>query len=224
MPFIHSFVTRNQNIIDSLTYKIKKMKKFLVIATVIAGLSGMQAQEKNNLQEVKKESRLELIPKAGINIATQSIKGMNGEKSKVGFQGGVGLNIKTGLGGFSVQPEVNYISKGTKIKNNFGEQDYNFNYIEVPVLAKYSFGPVFVNAGPSIAFQMGKNDKVRSAYGKTKSIDFGIQMGAGVAIPVGPGKMILDGRYNLGFSDIADNNLDVKNRGIAVSLGYAIPL
>jgi len=198
------------------------MKKFLAITALVAGVVGIQAQE---TKVAKKESRFELIPKAGINISNQAIKGINGEKSKVGFQGGVGLNIHTGLGGFSVQPEVNYVSKGTKFKNSFGEQNYNFNYIEIPVLAKYSFGPVYVNAGPSIAFQMGKDNKVRAAYGKTKSIDFGIQMGAGVAIPAGPGKLIIDGRYNLGFSDIVDgNNLTVKNRGIAVSLGYAIPL
>jgi hypothetical protein len=35
---------------------------------------------------------------------------------------------------------------------------------------------------------MGKNDRIKAAYGKTKSIDFGLQMGAGVALPAGPEK------------------------------------
>ncbi len=197
------------------------MKKFLAITAVVLGL-GLQAQQN---KETKKDSGIELIPKAGITIATQSIKNMDGEKSKTSFQAGLGVNIQTGLQNFSVQPEVNFISKGTRIKNHFGNQTYNFNYIEIPVLAKYSFGPVYVNAGPSIGFLVGKSDKIKAAYGKTKTLDFGLQMGAGVAIPAGPGKLIVDGRYNLGLSNISDEKgVNVKNRGFAVSLGYAIPL
>lgn len=197
------------------------MKKFLAITAVVLGL-GLQAQQ---TKETKKDSGIELIPKAGITIATQSIKNMDGEKSKTSFQAGLGVNIQTGLQNFSVQPEVNFISKGTRIKNHFGNQTYNFNYIEIPVLAKYSFGPVYVNAGPSIGFLVGKSDKIKAAYGKTKTLDFGLQMGAGVAIPAGPGKLIVDGRYNLGLSNISDEKgVNVKNRGFAVSLGYAIPL
>ncbi|BAP29479.1 uncharacterized protein CHSO_0442 [Chryseobacterium sp. StRB126] len=196
------------------------MKKFLAITAIVLGL-GVQAQT----TVPKKESGIELIPKVGINIANQSIKNVNDEKSKTSFQAGLGVNIQTGIKNFSVQPEVNFISKGTKFKNSFGSETYNFNYIEVPVLAKYSFGPVYVNAGPSIGFLMGKNEKVKATYGKTRSIDFGLQMGAGVAIPAGPGKVIVDGRYNLGLNNISDEKgLDVKNRGFAISLGYAIPL
>ncbi|AYZ37729.1 PorT family protein [Chryseobacterium indologenes] len=197
------------------------MKKFLAITAVVLGL-GLQAQQN---KDTKKDSGIELIPKAGITIATQSIKNMDGEKFKTSFQAGLGVNIQTGLQNFSVQPEVNFISKGTRIKNHFGNQTYNFNYIEIPVLAKYSFGPVYVNAGPSIGFLVGKSDKIKAAYGKTKTLDFGLQMGAGVAIPAGPGKLIVDGRYNLGLSNISDEKgVNVKNRGFAVSLGYAIPL
>jgi hypothetical protein len=197
------------------------MKKFLAITALVFGL-GAQAQQ---TKETKKDSGIELIPKAGVNFANQSIKNVNGEKSKISFQAGLGANIQTGIKNFSIQPEVNFISKGTKFKNSFGNETYNFNYIEVPVLAKYSFGPVYVNAGPSIGFLMGKSDKIKAAYGKTKTIDFGVQMGAGIAIPAGPGKMIIDGRYNLGLSNISDEKgVDVKNRGFAVSLGYAIPL
>nr|WP_315031679.1 porin family protein [uncultured Chryseobacterium sp.] len=197
------------------------MKKFLTITAVVLGL-GLQAQQ---TKETKKDSGIELIPKAGINIATQSIKDIGGEKSKTSFQAGLGINIQTGISRFSIQPEVNFISKGTQIKNNFGNQTYTFNYIEIPVLAKYSFGPVYLNAGPSIGFLMGKNDRIKATYGKTKTIDFGLQMGAGVAIPAGPGKLIVDGRYNLGLSNISDEKgINVKNRGFAISLGYAIPL
>ncbi|AQX05818.1 hypothetical protein ATB99_14760 [Elizabethkingia meningoseptica] len=191
------------------------MKKILVLTAIAFGFAGM------NAQQTKSESGIELIPRAGINISNQSIKNVSGEKSKVGFVGGIGVNIQTGVKSFSIQPEVNFISKGTKVKSNGITETYNFNYIEIPVLAKYSFGPLYVNAGPSIGFLTGKSDKVS----KTHSVDFGIQMGAGLAIPAGPGKLIIDGRYNLGLNNISnEKGLSVKNRGVAITLGYAIPL
>lgn len=197
------------------------MKKVLVATAMVFGFLSLNAQQ----TQEKSKGGIQLIPKAGIAVYNQAIKGVNGEKSKVGFQAGLGVNIPTGAGNFSVQPEVNFVSKGTKLKNSFVNQNFNFNYIEVPVLAKYSFGPVYVNAGPSVGFLMGKNNAVKAVYGKTKTVDFGVQMGAGVAIPVGPGNLIIDGRYNLGLSNISDvKGTEIKNRGFAVSLGYAISL
>ncbi|NML56680.1 porin family protein [Chryseobacterium cheonjiense] len=197
------------------------MKKVLVATAMVLGFFSLNAQQTKE----KNSENIQLIPKAGIAVYKQSIEGVNGEKSKVGFQAGLGVNIPTGAANFSIQPELNFISKGTKIKNALVNQNFNFNYIEVPVLAKYSFGPVYVNAGPSVGFLMGKNNAVKAVYGKTKTIDFGLQMGAGVAIPAGPGKLIVDGRYNLGLSNISDaKGAAIKNRGFAVSLGYAISL
>lgn len=72
---------------------------------------------------------------------------------------------------------------------------------------------------------MGQSNKVKEALGKTKSVDFGLQMGLGAAISAGPGKLIVDGRYNLGLSNISDvKGENIKNRGFVFSLGYAIPI
>lgn len=82
----------------------------------------------------------------------------------------------------------------------------------------------YVNAGPSLALMLGGKDKFNALYGsQPKKIDFGVQMGAGVAIPAGAGKFIIDGRYVLGLNDLAKGAGTVKNRGIYASLGYAIP-
>jgi hypothetical protein len=54
------------------------MKKFLAITALVLGL-GVQAQQ---TKETKKDSGIELIPKAGINIANQSIKNVNRENPK----------------------------------------------------------------------------------------------------------------------------------------------
>lgn len=170
-----------------------------------------------------KAQSVELIPKAGINVATQVLKGFDDKKAKVGFQGGLGVNIKTNSI-FSVQPEINFVSKGTKFRENNVKRDVNLNYLEVPVLAKVSLGPIYVNAGPSIGLMVTKDGEALREYGsKVNKIDFGVQMGGGLAIPAGPGKMIVDARYYLGLNDIG-KSIDLKNRGFMASLGYAIPL
>ena len=184
------------------------MKKLLLIAVLAVGFVSANAQ------------KVELIPKAGISINRQDI---SGKKTKVGFQGGMGVNITTGLKNFSVQPELNYVQKGTKIKGVDGKSTYKFNYLEVPVLAKYSFGPVYVDAGPSLGLRIARNDNAKT-FTDTKRLDFGVQGGLGVAVPAGPGKIVLDGRYDLGLTKVGEYNGDSgKNRGCTVSLGYAIP-
>lgn len=171
-----------------------------------------------------KAQTVELIPKAGINISKQAISSTNGEKSKVAFQGGLGLNIHTGSGGFSIQPEINYTGKGTKLELAGRNLDVDLNYIEIPVLAKYSFGIAYVNAGPSIGLMTDKKSAFIQNYGsEPKRFEFGVQMGAGVAFPVGIGKLVVDGRYALGLSEIS-KTANIKNRGIVASLGYAVPL
>ncbi|RZK93209.1 MAG: PorT family protein [Pedobacter sp.] len=187
------------------------MKKLILASVLFLAGTAVKAQQ------------VSLIPKAGINISKQAIQDIDGEKMKVGFQGGVGFNIATGKN-FSVQPELNYISKGTKFEAGNINRKLNLNYLEIPVLAKYSFGPAYVNAGPSIGLLISKKDEVRQNYGtELKKLDFGVQMGAGLALPLGIGKVIVDGRYALGLSELS-KNVNVKNRGIIASLGYSIPL
>lgn len=187
------------------------MKKiYLFLGLALAGKAGMAQQ-------------IEIIPKVGINMSKQNIGDLSGEKNRTAIQGGVAVNIAAGSR-FSIQPELNFIQKGTKIKNGTLDETRKLNYLELPVLAKYSVGPVYLNAGPSIGLLLGQNDKTKKQYGETlKKLDIGLQLGAGLALPAGPGKLIVDARYAMGLTNIGKLH-SVKNKGIQVSLGYAIPL
>lgn len=188
------------------------MKKLMLVSAFALCVIGAKAQT------------VELIPKAGINIARQSISGIDGEKGKVGFQGGLGVNFQMANSNFSIQPELNFVSKGTKIKSGQLKSDLNVSYLELPLLAKYTFGPVYVNAGPSLGLRLGQNKVSEASYGELKRLDFGVQMGAGISVPLGLGKIILDGRYALGLSDVSDiAATKIKNKGVMISAGYAIP-
>ena len=192
---------------------MKKLLSAIVVAMTFGTLTA-------NAQSV------EIIPKVGINLSNQAIKDINGEKSKLGFQGGVGFNFATGKGGFSIQPELNFVNKGMAMKTTANKKEnFNMSYLELPVLAKYSLGPIYVNAGPSVGLRVGQNKLVKNELGTTKKIDFGVQFGAGLALPAGPGKFIVDARYSLGLSNISNvNGTNIKNRGFMASIGYAIPL
>lgn len=190
------------------------MKKIILLGTIlIAGLTSVKAQS------------VDLIPKIGINFASQSASALSGEKTKTGFTGGVALDMHFKESAFSLQPELNFVSRGLKFKDGNTTSKYNFNYLEVPLLAKYKFDMVYINAGPYVGFQLNGSDKFKELYGsKPRTVDLGLQFGAGVAIPAGPGKVIVDGRYALGLSDLSKGPGTVRNRGFNVSLGYAIPL
>ncbi|MBB6501342.1 porin family protein [Pedobacter cryoconitis] len=187
------------------------MKKLLLVAGLLASVSLVKAQD------------IQLIPKAGLSFSKQAISNMDGEKTKVGFTAGLGANFRIAKSAFSIQPELNYVSAGTKIKNV--STSYNLNYLELPVLAKYSFGPVYVNAGPSVGMALGGMKKMESFYqASVQRFNFGIQMGGGVAIPVGKGSVLIDARYALGLTDVNKGPATAKNRGFVTTIGYAIPL
>lgn len=187
------------------------MKKLLLAAGLLASVQLVKAQD------------IQLIPKAGLSFSRQSISNVEGEKSKAGFTAGLGVNVNIKNSAFSIQPELNYVSAGTKIKND--NNKYNLNYLELPVLVKYSFGPVYINAGPSIGLAVGGMNKMEAFYqAKIQKLNFGVQMGGGLAIPLGKGAVLVDARYSLGLTDVSKGPATVKNRGFIATLGYAIPL
>jgi hypothetical protein len=58
-------------------------------------------------------------------------------------------------------------------------------------------------------------------------VDFGLVFGAGVAFPLGSVQLIIDGRYDLGLSDINDYEGDtesIKNKAWQFMAGVGFPI
>jgi len=151
-----------------------------------------------------------------------------------------------------LQSEFLFIQKGSK--NEFGFEEVivakdkiTFNYLDLPILAKFYFGgkekrQFFIIAGPSMGFAM--NGRIRSEYTEngttTKSsnpIDFGesdgfkrfelsLAAGAGVNLMLGNSHLFFEGRYLLGLNDLnnSSSNFTIKNSGIGFTVGYLVPL
>lgn len=160
---------------------------------------------------------------------------------------------------FALQTELNFLKKGFTTKANLtdlelfglelpigGRAETKFSYVEVPLLAKYSFGgegfQAYVTAGPTLGYATsGRIDtkarvlvdfKIGSTPINLDAINYnrfevGATAGAGVSYTTGFGKFFADARFSQGFTELYDFPLveeKVKNKGFGVNLGFMVPL
>lgn len=216
---------------------MKKSLKFFALALVMAFTTSAMAQ-------------LSIGPRAAVNfsnVAFDSDQEVNSE-NLLGFAFGAAAEIGISER-FAIQPEVLFSQSGFILKDEFelsGELidlDVRYNYLQIPLLAKLKFGSdaaVFnVFAGPHVGFGLGnitfgtevmgeKETETQSweDTGYTK-FDFGVTGGVGVSFPVGPGKLGIDLRYQLGLSNLSDEDDDdekASNRNFQAGVSYLIPI
>lgn len=190
-----------------------------------------------------------IIPKVGATFSKFGGDDVEDAKFNFGFTLGAGVNFPLGSGPISLQPELNFIQKGSKAAEKNSEfeltQKTKLSYLEIPILVKASFGETtkfHINAGPSIGLGLGGKSKgeFKSAFG-TESLDsdikfgdgndedytyienrtdFGLQFGGGVVIA---NKVMIDIRYGLGLSSLVDD-YKVKNNVLQFALGFPFNL
>lgn len=122
---------------------------------------------------------------------------------------------------------------------------YQSNTIEVPLLAKINLsnGAIqpYIIAGPAVSYAVDGRVRTRATAlittrpfdvdvnygGALNRWDVGAVGGLGFAMDAGTGKFFVEGRYTHGFSrqlQVPVVNVNVRNRGVAVTMGYSIPL
>lgn len=142
------------------------MKKLITLFSFVLLLSPLFAQT--------------LLPRVGVTLSTSSYEPYAdfAEKSEkellTGFTVGVGYDFFIS-DRFSLQPEINFIQKGSK-RNDIAYPDsyeyklsteYKLNYLEIPVLVKAKFGGVtkfYVTAGPTIAVGLSGTYSLKSTF------------------------------------------------------------
>jgi len=190
--------------------------------------------------------------KGGLNFANMTIKTTSTDipefKNQTGLVGGIYVNFK--LGPVSIQPELLYSRRGLSYAE-YSDETVDVtgrmltDYVELPVLVKYSFlsGPAkpFICAGPSVAMLLkgqqgysvnyltGDEPDYSSYYDVTdyfkKTAIAGV-FGAGVDIKLPKVVLTLEGRYNLGLSNVAEPDLtgdtditSAKHKGFSILVG-----
>jgi len=203
------------------------MKTFLRIALPLALLIAAPLQAQNITFGVK----------GGINIADVSTDAIDFEdltSAKTGFVGGAFATF--GLGGvFALQPELLYSQKGFEFQDEVFDIDAQLatNYFEIPLLLKAQLGVAMlrpaVYAGPVLSFETSCKaqgseggidisvdcDADDEGFANRKTTDVGAVFGANLDIMLGPVVLIVDGRYQLGLTNLnddPDSDEEVKNR------------
>ena len=134
---------------------------------------------------------------------------------------------------FSVVPEIIYSSQGFNLQSAGIQYKTTLNYIQVPVLARLSLnlqrGRIFINAGPQLGLKTSLTTDLPGggsiggvSSSDFKSTDFGVVLGGGAGLDIGPGSVFTDIRYTLGLTNINTNNSlgDMKSGVFTISLGY----
>lgn len=172
--------------------------------------------------------------KGGLNLSSAAGVDAEGSESYSGLVAGGYLTLGL-LPSLAIQPEILYSQKGFKLSGDADSVQwvgkYRINYLEIPVLVKYSFG-IFVKpyilAGPYFAARMGTSweetvggiTSSGSMDDYIKSSDIGYVLGAGVSTPV---KLSFEARYSNSFSTIYEGIPgDWKNSTISVMVGYVL--
>jgi len=139
----------------------------------------------------------------------------NFQGSLVGFAGGGFLTV--GLGGFAVQPEVLYVRKGGQ--NLSGTSNVEIDYIEVPVLAKFSLGLPEINPailiGPYFSSTLGSQTQNAIATNVSNS-----DVGGIVGLELHIASFYLSGRWELGLTHVTSDT-NISNRDVMFLLGYS---
>ena len=146
-----------------------------------------------------------------------------------GFVVKEGLNLN--LGGFN-------LPLGARVA-------YQSQNLEIPLLLKVNLtdGAVqpYIIAGPSVSYAVDGRIRTRAtALFSTKPYDVDLNYGSmlnrwdvgavgglGLAFDAGAGKFFIEGRYTHGLTrqvQVPIVNVDVRNRGIAASIGYSFPI
>ena len=183
-----------------------------------------------------------------LNIEDAPDSDDGGPETLTSFGGG-GF-IRFGLGGLNLQAELLALTKGASQSvedPDFGEATFKLklNYIEIPITAMFPVGPGYVFAGPSVAFEVScevqfesddidvEGDDCDEGLEEDEmdraSTDFSLHGGAGFEFAAGPGRILLEGRYIWGLTDLNESDDPdsfgfSKNRTWAFFVGYAVRL
>jgi hypothetical protein len=90
---------------------------------------------------------------------------------------------------------------------------------------------LFFQAGPEVGMNVAAKTKTTiegeeetEDFNNWADTNFGINFGAGIAVPAANGELIFDARYNLGLTDMdtseGDEDVTIKTNGIQLLIGY----
>ncbi len=208
------------------------MKVMLAAATLTAGMLATTTSDSFG------QARPRVGIKGGLNASSlfYSTDGVNNKKERIGFHAGLFAQIPAGEF-FAIQPELLYITKGAsadyKVLGFNGNNSFNLNYAELPVLATFKLGQaVELQAGPYVGYLLNSNVNSNGDFGNGTTpinrdnfnkVDYGLAGGINVYF----GKAFVGARYEQGLQNIANSGAaktllgNAKNSVGLISVGFS---
>ena len=185
------------------------------------------------------QAQIALGIRGGYNSSSVTIKEndvkIEGFKSRSGFHGGVDL-------AFAVSPMVGVEIGGFYSQKGFGEESTDatakLDYIDIPLVVAINVPTnsqitprIFLGGVGSIEMSCKLSlagtsvDCTDEDFGARKSFYFSAIGGAGIAVAAGPGTFLIQGAYQLGLTNISDEEgVSAKGNAIQASVGYRFPV
>jgi len=196
------------------------MKKIIIALVFIAASAGAYAQ-----------AQFAIGIKGGPNFSNLNVSDPGATyKARTGWHAGGFVLMK--FSKIGIQPEILFSQQGSKIKVNSNDLNANYSYINIPIMVKlYTVAGINLQAGPQFGFltkaesdynpvtgePINSTQDFKNAYKKS---DVSLAMGVGWDLPFG---LTIDGRYNLGLSDVSDQAAyETKNQVWQISVGYKL--
>ncbi len=171
-------------------------------------------------------SQVKFGVKVGPNFANGSGDDFTDTDSRTSMAIGAFTKISL-LEKFAFQPEIQYSMQGAKYSESGLDETLKLEYINIPLIFKYYIiSGLNLNVGPQVGYLAAA--KMKADYeGQTEEIDYkdyckemdlGFDFGVGFDLL---DKLCLDFRYNLGMSNIQDDDkADGANRVLQFTVGY----
>lgn len=190
-------------------------KTFLIIALSVFSFA--------NAQKTKQDEGIKIGIKGGLNVSN-FVGDIEDNSIRTGVHVGLLAEIIVSEK-FSIQPELLYSGQGFSDNGVIGYSRYKFDYINLPVLAKfYLTKSISLETGPQVGFLISsknKTDLTNFSVKKQSTIDFGLNLGAGYELK---NNVFFQARYNLGLTNVNDNPassaVKYTNSVIQFSVGY----
>lgn len=185
---------------------MKKMSLSLVMVLMLATLTHAQ------------ESTVEFGLKGGLNFADLNYESKMDSKTRTSVHAGLLAHFHLNKN-WAIQPELMFSGQGAKYD---GDRTLKLGYLNIPVLAQYMFDNGFrLQTGPQLGFLLNAKSEVGDLEANVKdelnTTDVSWSFGVGYITPSGFG---VDARYNLGLTNISEDDNSVKNNVFQLGIFY----
>jgi hypothetical protein len=226
------------------TKNIKMRKKAqigLILCMIFLSKNSFGQTMESGSKKIKTDKITETYLDLVLNVVSTNINyGMSNsvyaDYKKLVFGGQVGVSFQGGITpNFSLVSELYFIMKGDKLTANnpltVDKSVLRFYTLELPVLARVHIGKLYMNAGPSIAYNLYGTSKIGGSTSDLsfndsdegfKRLDAGVQFGTGYRFKAKQRNIALDIRYTYGLTNISSGQ-EMYNRYLNISLHLSKP-